>query len=58
MPVGERGRYVRVQLAGANNLQLAEVQVWGWPGEPGLWPKDVPANIDGKTFKITWRRWP
>ncbi len=55
MPVGQRGRYVRVQLAGANYLQLAEVQVWGWPGEPELWPKGVPANIDDETFKITWR---
>jgi ABC-type nitrate/sulfonate/bicarbonate transport system substrate-binding protein len=29
-----QGRYVRVQLAGRNNLQLAEVQVWGMPGGP------------------------
>ncbi|MEZ4768049.1 MAG: discoidin domain-containing protein [Caldilineales bacterium] len=55
VPVGQRGRYVRVQLAGANYLQLAEVQVWGWPGEPELWPQGVPANIDDETFKITWR---
>ncbi len=26
-----QGRYVRVQLAGTNQLQLAEVQVLGWP---------------------------
>jgi hypothetical protein len=25
------GRFVRVQLAGTNQLQLAEVQVMGWP---------------------------
>jgi len=55
VPVSQRGRYLRVQLAGANYLQLAEVQVWGWPGEPVLWPRGVPANIDGETFKITWR---
>ena len=28
---GVPGRYVRVQLAGTNQLQLAEVQVMGWP---------------------------
>ena len=28
---GVSGRYVRVQLAGTNQLQLAEVQVMGWP---------------------------
>ena len=28
---GVTGRYVRVQLAGTNNLSLAEVQVLGWP---------------------------
>jgi len=28
---GVLGRYVRVQLAGTNQLQLAEVQVMGWP---------------------------
>ena len=28
---GVAGRYVRVQLAGTNQLQLAEVQVMGWP---------------------------
>jgi YVTN family beta-propeller protein len=28
---GVPGRYVRVQLAGTNQLQLAEVQVLGWP---------------------------
>jgi hypothetical protein len=27
--VGTQGRYVRVQLTGANNLSLAEVQVFG-----------------------------
>ena len=26
-----QGRYVRVQLAGSNQLALAEVQVMGWP---------------------------
>ncbi len=29
LPVGTTGRYVRVQLAGTNNLSLAEVQVFG-----------------------------
>jgi len=29
IPAGINGRYVRVQLAGTNNLSLAEVQVWG-----------------------------
>ncbi len=28
---GVQGRYVRVQLAGTNQLQLAEVAVMGWP---------------------------
>jgi hypothetical protein len=28
---GAQGRYVRVQLAGTNQLQLAEVAVMGWP---------------------------
>jgi len=28
---GVQGRYVRVQLAGTNQLALAEVQVMGWP---------------------------
>jgi len=28
---GVSGRYIRVQLAGTNQLQLAEVQVMGWP---------------------------
>jgi hypothetical protein len=28
---GVPGRYVRVQLAGTNQLALAEVQVMGWP---------------------------
>ncbi len=54
VPVGQLGRYVRVQLAGVDYLQLAEVQVWGWPGEPGMWPRGVPANVDDKTFKLTW----
>ncbi len=30
--IGQEGRYVRVQLNGQNNLQLAEVQVFGLPG--------------------------
>jgi hypothetical protein len=28
---GVQGRYVRVALAGTTDLQLAEVQVMGWP---------------------------
>jgi hypothetical protein len=31
-PVPVKGRYVRVQLAGANYLSLAEVRVWGTQG--------------------------
>ncbi len=36
IPVNRNGRYVRVQLTGANYLQLAEVEVLGagWPGLP------------------------
>ncbi len=30
VPVGVLGRYVRIQLAGANYLSLAEVQVFGF----------------------------
>ncbi len=53
--VNQLARYVRVQLAGKNNLQLAEVQVWGSPGEPSLWPKDRPtSNTDGTSFQLTW----
>ncbi|RPJ26712.1 MAG: hypothetical protein EHM33_10590 [Chloroflexi bacterium] len=34
--VNRTGRYVRVQLAGTNNLSLAEVQVWGISSIPPL----------------------
>lgn len=40
VPVARTGRYVRVQLAGKNYLNLAEVQVWGRPGTPAAWPDD------------------
>jgi hypothetical protein len=39
IPVGAKGRYVRVQLSGINNLSLAEVQVLGTGGSP------APANL-------------
>ena len=34
LAIGANGRYVRVQLTGTNNLQLAEVQVFGAPALP------------------------
>jgi len=36
LPFGTQGRYVRVQLQGTGYLCLAEVQLFGPPGSPGL----------------------
>ena len=54
IPVDEYGRYLRVQLTGQNYLQLAEVQVWGTPGEPKLWPSAKPASSSTEKFTLTW----
>jgi uncharacterized repeat protein (TIGR01451 family) len=54
IPVDEYGRYLRVQLTGQNYLQLAEVQVWGTPGEPKLWPSAKPASSNTEKFTLTW----
>jgi uncharacterized repeat protein (TIGR01451 family) len=43
VPVGRSGRYVRVQLSGANPLSLAEVQVWGYETDPPL--RTVPGRV-------------
>lgn len=51
----EYGRYVRVQLDHQDYLNLAEVQVWGLPGEPKSWPRARPvANGDNSAFTLTW----
>jgi hypothetical protein len=50
IPVNRNGRYVRIQLAGADYLQLAEVEVFGW-GATGTPPPTPPAcDVAG-----TWR---
>jgi hypothetical protein len=64
LPVNTTGRYVRVQLAGTNNLHLTEVQVFGTPtttaanvaqGKPAsqssTFSADYPASraVDGNT---------
>jgi uncharacterized repeat protein (TIGR01451 family) len=52
------GRYVRVQLDGADRdpLSLAEVQVWGIPAEVEQWPAFAPqADKKGDSFKLTFR---
>ena len=62
IPVNTTGRYVRVQLAGTNNLHLAEVQVFGTPGiinlaqskpasQSSTFTADYPASraVDGNT---------
>ena len=55
--VGARGRYVRVQLAGTNFLQLAEVEVHGRPAAdapvmPALQPMTVaPIGVGGT---VSW----
>jgi uncharacterized repeat protein (TIGR01451 family) len=54
LPVGEHGRYLRVQLDHQDYLQLAEVQVWGVPGEPKLWPIARPTSSSDEKFTVTW----
>lgn len=54
IPVGEYGRYVRVQLDHKDYLHLAEVQVWGTPGEPKLWPRARPTSSNSEKFTVTW----
>ncbi len=51
----EHGRYVRVQLDHQDYLHLAEVQVWGLPGEPKDWPRARPASTNNnQSFTLTW----
>ena len=51
----EYGRYVRVQLDHQDYLNLAEVQVWGLPGEPKFWPKARPTSTNNnQSFVLTW----
>ena len=54
IPVGEHGRYLRVQLTGTNYLSMAEVQVWGTPGKPDLWPRARPTSSSSDKFTVTW----
>ncbi len=56
IPVGKYGRVVRIQLAGTNFLHLAEVKVFGMPGDPNQWPASKPAGTIGSTsgFTLTW----
>ena len=38
-------------------LHLAEVQVWGTPGDPSLWPRAKPTatnSTDDPSFTVTW----
>ena len=51
--VQQYARMVRVQLAGTNALNLAEVQVYGRPGTPDQWPATMKQG-DG-TFDLGWR---
>ncbi len=39
-------RYIRVQLAGTGFLQIAELQAWGLPSEPGPPVSPIIADID------------
>lgn len=48
------GRYVRVQLLGANILSLAEVQVWSGQAEP---PAPGDFNGDGKINELDVAQW-
>ena len=51
----EYGRYVRVQLDHQDYLNLAEVQVWGLPGEPKFWPRARPTSTNNnQSFVLTW----
>ena len=54
IPVGAYGRYLRVQLTGTDYLSMAEVQVWGLPGEPKLWPRTRPTSSSSDKFTLTW----
>ena len=53
LPVNRHGRYVRVQLAGENYLQLAEVQVYGMPGAVDQWPTAQPVTTTS-SFQLSW----
>lgn len=53
IPVNDYGRYVRVQLAGANYLQLAEVQIYGMPGAVDQWPTGRPITATN-SFQLSW----
>ena len=57
VPVNSYGRLLRVQLAGQDFLQLAEVQIYGMPGTPDQWPKAAPGGTAGagETFSLAWR---
>jgi hypothetical protein len=52
--VGHEARYVRVQLAGTNNLHLAEVQVYGVPGAVDQWPTTRPITSTTSAFTLVW----
>jgi len=55
LPVNRHGRYVRVQLAGENYLQLAEVQVYGMPGAVDQWPTAQPVtSTASSSFLLSW----
>lgn len=54
VPVGHEGRYVRVQLAGTNDLHLAEVQVYGVPGAVDQWPTNQPITNTTSAFTLVW----
>jgi len=54
VPVGHEGRYVRVQLAGTNDLHLAEVQVYGVPGAVDQWPTTKPITSTNSAFTLVW----
>ncbi len=51
--VNKHGRYVRVQLAGTNFLNLAEVEVYGRPLSVDQWPISQPVT-GTNSFKLTW----
>jgi len=48
VPVGARGRYVRIQLSGTTNLHMAEVQVMG------VWPADNIATVKAASQSSSW----
>lgn len=54
VPVGTTGRYVRVELEGKNNLNMAEVQVYGRPGSVDLWPTTKPVTSTTSSFLLNW----